>query len=265
DVSPVMSLICSAGGGDLGSPCVGDRFQVLITVFHNPEMFFCQRVHNAKQLGELVDAMNKRCRATTATLISLPEPGGVCCAQYTGDGKWYRASVLKHTSDDTALVGYLDFGNTETLHISALRPIDIDLLQTPFQAIQCRLAGVKPPSGSWSPEAIFAIGLVLMNKIFSALVISESAGALTLDLVAESSSPPLPVSQYLIAAGLAEDEKSPSVPNEGEEPREEPGEEPRETSSGLAWAQLALNKETEVMVCMLRSPGDFYCHIYNPT
>ncbi|XP_018426259.1 PREDICTED: tudor domain-containing protein 1 [Nanorana parkeri] len=243
--------------GKLGSFRVGDRFEALVTVFHNPEMFFCQAVQNAKELAELVSAMNKRCSTLTMTPLSLPAPGKVCCAQFTADNNWYRASVVKHISDDTALVGYLDFGNTETLDISRLRPIDADMLIIPFQAAQCRLAGVKPPSGTWSSEVIHKVSLLLMNKVFTAVVVSESAGTLTLDLIAKSATQPVVVSQHLIAAGLAEadhsaDVSTTSVPKEEELPREPP-------------AQLPLGQEKEVMVCMLQSPEDFFCHIYNPT
>ncbi|XP_077309891.1 tudor domain-containing protein 1 [Lithobates pipiens] len=240
---------------------VGDQFEALITVFHNPEMFFCQQVQTAKQLAELVAAMNKKCSALNTTLISLPEPGNLCCAQFTADNNWYRASIVKHISEDTALVGYLDFGNTETLHISRLRPIDIDMLQTPFHAIQCCLAGVKPPSGTWSSEAIHTIGALVMNKVFTAVVVSESEGTLSLDLIDESATPPVAVSQHLIAAGLSEAEKFasdslPTIQKEEVSPRE---------PSQLGWTQLPLGQEREVIVCMLQSPGDFFCHIYNLT
>lgn len=121
--------------------------------------------------------------------------------------------------------------------------------------------GVKPPSGTWSSEAIHTIGTLVMNKVFTAVVVSESEGTLALDLIDESSTPPVAVLQHLIAAGLCEADKfsSDSVPTVQKEEVS-----PREPSQ-LGWTQLPLGQEREVIVCMLQSPGDFFCHIYNLT
>lgn len=121
--------------------------------------------------------------------------------------------------------------------------------------------GVKPPSGTWSSEAIHTISTFIMNKVFKAVVVSESEGILTLDLIDESSTPPVAVLQHLITAGLSEADKfaSDSVPTV-----QKKEESPREPSQ-LAWTQLPLGQEREVIVCMLQSPGDFFCQICNLT
>lgn len=100
-----------------------------------------------------------------------------------------------------------------------------------------------------------------MNKVFKAVVVSESEGILTLDLIDESSTPPVAVLQHLITAGLSEADKfaSDSVPTV-----QKKEESPREPSQ-LAWTQLPLGQEREVIVCMLQSPGDFFCQICNLT
>ncbi|XP_068114108.1 tudor domain-containing protein 1 isoform X2 [Hyperolius riggenbachi] len=239
--------------------CTGSRYKVLMTVFHNPGMFFCQKVQNTKLLAELEAAVNQRCSAAPNKPGFLPQVGEVCCAKFTEDGNWYRASVVGHSSKDSVVVGYLDFGNTETLHVSRLLPIDKDLLVTPFLAFQCGLAGVEPPSGTWSPEAVQKIGRLLLNRIFTAEVVSEPEGHSMLNLIDESQTPPLVISQQLIEAGLAKASTSDCSSAPSPE-KEEEHEEPQ-----LQWVQLPPDQETEVVVCMLINPGKFFCHIYNPT
>lgn len=57
------------------------------------------------------------------------------------DKQWYRAKVLAYSSEERVCVGYLDFGNSEEVDISHLRPISSSVLALPMQAIPCALAG----------------------------------------------------------------------------------------------------------------------------
>lgn len=58
------------------------------------------------------------------------------------DAQWYRASVLAYASEDSVLVGYVDYGNFEILSLTRLCPITPKLLELPMQAIKCVLAGM---------------------------------------------------------------------------------------------------------------------------
>lgn len=59
------------------------------------------------------------------------------------DNIWYRAAVITYTSEDTVLVGYIDYGNSEVLQTTRLRPMTPKLMNLPAQAIRCTLAGRK--------------------------------------------------------------------------------------------------------------------------
>lgn len=59
------------------------------------------------------------------------------------DNIWYRAAVITYTSEDTVLVGYIDYGNSEVLQPTRLRPMTPKLMNLPAQAIRCTLAGRK--------------------------------------------------------------------------------------------------------------------------
>ncbi|XP_069835842.1 tudor domain-containing protein 1 isoform X2 [Dendropsophus ebraccatus] len=239
--------------------CVGDDFKACVTIVHNPEMFFCQRLENAQQLTDVMVMMHQRYSTSVPSPGFLPAVGEICVAQFTEDNTWYRASVVRRVSEESLLVGYLDFGNTEILPISRVRRIEPDLLSIPFQATQCCLAGVKPPSGEWTSEAIESFKVLVMNKILSASVVANCGEVLTLELVDESVTPKISISQHLIEAGLA-------VPNtqDCESPQED-ASQPEDYAVQLRWAELPLGQETEVLVCMLQNPGVFFCHIHNQT
>ncbi|XP_071986252.1 tudor domain-containing protein 1 isoform X2 [Engystomops pustulosus] len=230
---------------------VGDRFDVDIPVIDNPEMFFCQRTQSAQQLADVMVKMRERYgKISPPSNGFIPVPGEPCAAQFSEDNNWYRAGVVRHLSGDSVLVRYLDFGNTEVLPSSRLRRIDPDLLSIPFQAAQASLAGVKPLSGQWSPEATQAFKNLVMNKILSASVVATCDRILTLKLINESITPKMSISQCLIDAGLAVPSTADIV-------------EPEDVA--LRWTELPIGQETEVLVCMLRNPGEFYCHINNQT
>lgn len=62
---------------------------------------------------------------------------------FSEDDQWYRASVLAYASEESVLVGYVDYGNFEILSLMRLCPIIPKLLELPMQAIKCVLAGMK--------------------------------------------------------------------------------------------------------------------------
>lgn len=59
------------------------------------------------------------------------------------DNLWYRAAVTAYASEDTVLVDYMDYGNSDSIPLTRLRPIIPSLMELPAQAIRCSLAGMK--------------------------------------------------------------------------------------------------------------------------
>ncbi|XP_056385439.1 tudor domain-containing protein 1 isoform X2 [Hyla sarda] len=238
---------------------VGDTFKACVTVVHSPELFFCQLVDNAEQLADVMIKMHKHYSTLPASPEFSPATGDICAAKFTEDNSWCRAIVVRRVSDESVLVGYLDFGNTETLPVSRVRHIEPDFLSLPFQAAQCCLAGVKPPSAKWTSDAIDAFKGLVMDKILTASVLANCDKVLTLELVNKSVTPEILISKHLIAADLA-------VPNNSDcGTPEEAADQPGDYAVQLRWAELPLGQETEVIVCMLQNPGAFFCHIHNQT
>lgn len=64
-------------------------------------------------------------------------------SSFPEDNLWYRAAVTAYAPEDTVLVDYMDYGNSDSLPLSRLRPIVPSLMDLPAQAIRCNLAGMK--------------------------------------------------------------------------------------------------------------------------
>ena len=77
-----------------------------------------------------------------------------CWYRY-GDGeeeKWYRACVESVTTD-TVDVFFLDWGNSEQVTMSSLRPLCEQFLSLAPQCYPCRLTNVQPITDDWPDEA----------------------------------------------------------------------------------------------------------------
>ena len=83
----------------------------------------------------------------SSTLPSSPPPllpSQACVTVFSNDGYWYRAEVTDLPAHDIAIVKYVDYGNSGQVACGALRRAKPNYLALPAQAIQCRLANLKP-------------------------------------------------------------------------------------------------------------------------
>ncbi|KAE8589413.1 hypothetical protein XENTR_v10017554 [Xenopus tropicalis] len=250
------------------SVSAGDIFNAVITDIQTPSRFFCQQLQNGQQLAELMESMEKHYKTAPVSPGFSPIAGEICSALFTEDNRWYRATVLDRVSEDSALVGYVDFGNVEHLPVSRLRPIPARMLAFPLQAIQCSLEGVRPASKTWTKEATTKMASLVANKMITVRVITESEGSLMVELLDGSVNPELDIARQLILAGLAVDKEagvgmdegsSGALAGTGGELMDDSGAKPGQWTS----AELPLGRAVDVSVCMLYSPGEFFCQLCN--
>uniref|UniRef100_A0A8D2J708 Tudor domain containing 1 n=1 Tax=Varanus komodoensis TaxID=61221 RepID=A0A8D2J708_VARKO len=230
---------------------IGDVFLGVVAHIQTPGDFFCQQMGNGCKLSELQISLHEYCGKVSATPDFCPAIGDMCCAQFTEDNQWYRASVLAYISDKTALVGYVDYGNVEVLHLSKLRPIIPELVELPVQAIKCTLAGVKPTSGTWSTEATSVMKQLMQNKVATIKIMDKKENTFVVEISDESVSPIRNVSEYLVKSGCAVEETTTGL-----------------TGSEVArvdwsWVTLTAEQVVNVTVCVLYNPSEFYCHLLN--
>lgn len=76
-----------------------------------------------------------------------PRAGDLVAGKFTGDGAWYRAVVTEPRRGAAPQhVFYCDFGNSEALPLTRLRPLSAELAAPPPQAHLCTLSMVRCPA-----------------------------------------------------------------------------------------------------------------------
>uniref|UniRef100_A0A2K5ETC0 Tudor domain-containing protein 1 n=1 Tax=Aotus nancymaae TaxID=37293 RepID=A0A2K5ETC0_AOTNA len=242
---------------------IGDEFCGVVAHIQTPEDFFCQQLQSGRKLAELQASLSEYCGQLSPRSDFYPAIGDVCCAQFSEDDQWYRASVLAYASEESVLVGYVDYGNFEILSLMRLCPIIPKLLELPMQAIKCVLAGVKPSLGIWTPEAICLMKNLVQNKIITVKVVDKLENSSLVELIDKSKSPHVSVSKVLIDAAFAVGEQGmvADKPSDMKEASVPLGVEGKVNPLEWTWVELAVDQTVDVVVCVIYSPGEFYCHV----
>ncbi|NP_001372300.1 tudor domain-containing protein 1 isoform 9 [Homo sapiens] len=242
---------------------VGDEFCGVVAHIQTPEDFFCQQLQSGRKLAELQASLSKYCDQLPPRSDFYPAIGDICCAQFSEDDQWYRASVLAYASEESVLVGYVDYGNFEILSLMRLCPIIPKLLELPMQAIKCVLAGVKPSLGIWTPEAICLMKKLVQNKIITVKVVDKLENSSLVELIDKSETPHVSVSKVLLDAGFAVGEQSmvTDKPSDVKETSVPLGVEGKVNPLEWTWVELGVDQTVDVVVCVIYSPGEFYCHV----
>ncbi|XP_031971564.1 tudor domain-containing protein 1 isoform X1 [Corvus moneduloides] len=241
---------------------IGDEFSGVVSHIQNPETFFCQRMQSACQLAELEVSLNEYCEQFPSSPSFRPAAGNACCAQFTGDNLWYRAAVRAYASEDTVLVDYMDYGNSDSLPLARLRPIIPSLMDLPAQAIRCSLAGVKPPLGTWTSEGISYMKKLVKDKVLSVKIVDKESSRSVVELTDASVTPVVNISSLLVKEGCAAEELRMALPAARVSDVEQANEDTANKRM-CQWVKLALNQMLRVIVCTVYNPGEFYCQISN--
>ncbi|XP_012788984.2 tudor domain-containing protein 1 [Sorex araneus] len=242
---------------------VGDEFCGVVAHIQTPDDFFCQQLQSGHKLAELQASLSKYCGQVSPRSDFYPTIGDICCAQFSEDDQWYRASVLAYASEESVLVGYVDYGNFEILSLTRLCPITPKLLELPMQAIKCMLAGVKPSLGIWTPEATCLMKNIVQNKMITVKVADKLENSSLVELVDISVTPNISVAKALIDAGFAvagQGAMTEKLSN-GDEASVPLGGEEKVDPLEWTWIELVIDQTVDVMVCMIYNPGEFYCHV----
>ncbi|KAI8817141.1 uncharacterized protein EV422DRAFT_256727 [Fimicolochytrium jonesii] len=100
-------------------------------------------------LNRLEDLMSRFAQhhQSASTGAHQPRNGEYCSAQFSADDQWYRARVKKTNPDKTYQLIYIDYGNSETVPSTRIRPLDPSFSTTHLapQAIEARLAYLRVP------------------------------------------------------------------------------------------------------------------------
>ncbi|KFP86188.1 Tudor domain-containing protein 1, partial [Acanthisitta chloris] len=238
---------------------IGDEFSGVVCHVENPGTFFCQQMCSARQLSELEVSLNKYCDKFPSSPLFRPAAGSVCCAQFTEDNLWYRAAVTAYASEDTVLVDYTDYGNSDSVPLTRLRPLIPGFMELPAQAIRCTLAGVKPLLGTWTSVAISFMKQWVKDKVFTVKVVDKESSASVVELVDASVTPVINISSLLIEKGCAAESRIAS-PATGMSDAVQANEDTTREKM-CKWIKLTPKQTVNVIVSAVYTPGEFYCQI----
>eukprot|EP00075_Anas_platyrhynchos_P027009 XP_027316262.1 tudor domain-containing protein 1 [Anas platyrhynchos] len=222
-----------------------ETIPVCVTEVVSPDLFYAIPVQSKdhdkllKQMIELDDYC-KSCKMQSFT----PKLGEACCARFSGNGRWYRALVLK-VSQSTVKVLYADCGNTETLPVSHVLPITDSYLKFPFQTITCSLAGIK--KAECSPLLLDKLKEMLLNKYVTITVkgINENVNLVKVEKQCENGS--LNIIDKLVAEGLICKAENSDIVHQGN------GSETRCCCTEL---KMQLKKHEQILLFLLNKYGN---------
>ncbi|XP_069316594.1 tudor domain-containing protein 1 isoform X3 [Eulemur rufifrons] len=126
-----------------------------------------------------------------------------------------------------------------------------------------QFSGVKPSLGIWTPEAVCLMKKIVQNKMITVKVVDKLETSSLVELMDKSETPNVSVSQVLIDAGFAVGGKGrvtdkPSDVKEASVPLDVEG---KTNPLEWTWVKLVVDQTVDVVVCMIYSPGEFYCHV----
>nr|XP_057927052.1 tudor domain-containing 6 isoform X2 [Doryrhamphus excisus] len=112
---------------------------VYVSHYNSPSSFYVQLVEEEHEIFSLVDKLND---PLSTAKIRIPEvfPGDVVKAEFEEDSLWYRAVVQEVLCDSTALVEFVDFGNTAKLTLSKMADMDWEYVRLPRYSTHCMLS-----------------------------------------------------------------------------------------------------------------------------
>ncbi|XP_071337551.1 RING finger protein 17 [Trachinotus anak] len=171
-------------------PQEGEQFQVRVKHLLTPNELFLWPLEGTADVEVDGETLDEALTRINANIYSLPQlsnfpHGGPCLAEYS-DGKYYRAKLMRFTSVEPImlLVQHVDFGSDDTLPVSKLRRMPVELLRFPSRALKVKVAGFKAPSVNreehvlpyspgWSVKAAMDMIDLLHSNITASVVARE--------------------------------------------------------------------------------------------
>ncbi|NWH74769.1 TDR15 protein, partial [Piaya cayana] len=130
----------------------GASFEVVCSYFVSPADFSCQLQSKLPELNKLMEQIQVYYKEH----VSPYETGQMACiVKCPKDGKWYRATVVRHLSQNKVDVVFVDYGYQSRVLLEDLQAILPDFLVLESQAFRCALKNVplEIDSFNWSEEA----------------------------------------------------------------------------------------------------------------
>ncbi|XP_075723023.1 tudor domain containing 9 protein spindle E isoform X2 [Rhipicephalus microplus] len=175
--------------------------------------FYARYSDQVSQVAEqhMNEIINHRSSENLKPLTIPPDTDMLVLAPYRG--VYYRARVEGVRDNKLAKVFFLDYGNTEVVSVSMLRAIDpenhVDVLVTPAQAFECKLAEVRPSAMSsgtelWTKRAYETFKSLVMGQYLVGRVYSVVDNVVRVHLIVGCGAEQVNVNDELVNRGFAD-------------------------------------------------------------
>ncbi|NP_001347870.1 muellerian-inhibiting factor [Oryzias latipes] len=121
----------------------GLRVDVYVSHYNSPLSFYVQRVDEEEELFSLVEQLNDPEWTQKDSPIQDVHVGDLVLAEFSEDSSWYRAVVKEIQEEHTALIEFVDFGNTAEAPVSNMRRLQQSFLQLPAYSTHCMLGDAE--------------------------------------------------------------------------------------------------------------------------
>ncbi|XP_074614107.1 tudor domain-containing 6-like isoform X2 [Acropora palmata] len=183
-----------------------DVFDAMLTHVSSPSSFFIQVLEhdNVKSLEQLSADLNAHYSSVRYPPFQA-QTNKMCVGLFSETNDWCRGFIDGVNLDGTAHVHYLDYGNSEVLPCSEMRPLEARFQHLAPMALKSSLNGVFPAqSNGWSNSARESfLSIAPLNSQLKVRVIGSESGLLLVDAISPNSSSQVSLSQFLVNQGLA--------------------------------------------------------------
>ncbi|XP_041358070.1 tudor domain-containing 6-like [Gigantopelta aegis] len=208
----------------------------------SPDSFWAQLSKFTGQLDELMESLEAHYSSGRGVALMGPRVEMPCVAKYSADNAWYRA-VIKEIHKSGISVHFVDYGNTEIISPSLVCEIEKQFLDTPMQAVHCKLA-VNMKAGTTLETINEKFQEFVLEKELVIKVLSIDGGVLIVDVLdagqsvigmLKSEFPSVIISRASTPSGSAMTVDYPPV-------------------------QVPVGKTKQVYVSFIENPGLFFVH-----
>jgi len=150
---------------------VGKRYTVFMTHYESVLNFWVQNLCEQQTLDSFHAAMAKAIDHGRSRCLEPKQcwPGTVCVARYKGSDQFFRAVVHDVDWQGSCGVTFIDYGDSASVNIKDLWPIDEQFLTLPVQALRCCATGQSVCLGSDKLHNAFTNGCTIYIHVSAVL------------------------------------------------------------------------------------------------
>lgn len=233
-----------------------------IIYMESPTNFYVQLCPDNMELDTLMEKIAQfYVNGGVVAKSSALQPGISCIAQYSGDSKWYRATI-KTNSVHTANVHFIDYGNAEAVSHDKIKELQSEFAKLSTQAIHCKLFGAAKTT--WTNAEIDTFSQCAEGLSLEAEFVAQTNGIYDVLIKVAGTDGDADYVNKKFCGDLdlnqAKKELKSNVRSGG---KKKTRVTPQYISAGQKWTDESFTSgyQVDVVVTWFVNPNNFYCQI----